>query len=288
MDADLARGGRGRAEIEYVARGSRTRAPDEVGGGARCALEAVARRGLGRAGRPLPGVLARGHVRYEAPFDYIKGGLRPPRPLGAERRLRHHRGRHRAGPHRARLRRGRLPARRGVRDDAPEPGPPDGTYDERVTDFQGKRLRAQPGDRRGARRGRAPLPRRGVRALLPALLALRHAAPLLRQVELVHPHDRGPRPDARRERADRLAPRAHQARALRPVAREQRRLGALARALLGHAAAGLALPGGCEGAFCAGSLDELRERGGEVPDDLHRPYIDEVVLACTARAAAAR
>ena len=40
-----------------------------------------------------------------------------------------------------------------------------------------------------------------------------------------------------------LAPRAHQARPLRQLAGEQRRLGALARALLGHAAAGLALRG---------------------------------------------
>ncbi|MGH2992800.1 MAG: isoleucine--tRNA ligase [Solirubrobacterales bacterium] len=36
----------------------------------------------------------------------------------------------------------------------------------------------------------------------------------------------------------------------------------------------------CEERFCAGSMDELLERGGEVPDDLHRPYIDEVVLGC--------
>jgi isoleucyl-tRNA synthetase len=36
----------------------------------------------------------------------------------------------------------------------------------------------------------------------------------------------------------------------------------------------------CEERFCAGSMDELLERGGEVPDDLHRPYIDEVVLRC--------
>ena len=36
---------------------------------------------------------------------------------------------------------------------------------------------------------------------------------------------------------------------------------------------------GCDGRFCAGSVAELRERArGEVPDDLHRPYIDEVVL----------
>ena len=38
----------------------------------------------------------------------------------------------------------------------------------------------------------------------------------------------------------------------------------------------------CEAAFCAGSVAELSERGGEVPADLHRPYIDEVVLRCDA------
>ena len=38
---------------------------------------------------------------------------------------------------------------------------------------------------------------------------------------------------------------------------------------------------GCDGRFCAGSVAELRERaGGEVPDDLHRPYIDEVTVGC--------
>ncbi|MBS1888066.1 MAG: isoleucine--tRNA ligase [Actinobacteria bacterium] len=38
---------------------------------------------------------------------------------------------------------------------------------------------------------------------------------------------------------------------------------------------------GCEERFCAGSVEELRERsGGEVPDDLHRPYIDEVTVRC--------
>ena len=42
----------------------------------------------------------------------------------------------------------------------------------------------------------------------------------------------------------RLAPAARQARALRRLAGEQRRLGALARALLGHAAAGVALRAG--------------------------------------------
>jgi isoleucyl-tRNA synthetase len=37
----------------------------------------------------------------------------------------------------------------------------------------------------------------------------------------------------------------------------------------------------CGERFCAGSVEELRERsGGEVPADLHRPYIDEVVVPC--------
>ncbi len=41
--------------------------------------------------------------------------------------------------------------------------------------------------------------------------------------------------------------------------------------------------GDCEERFCAGSVAELRERAtGEVPDDLHRPYIDEVRLRCEA------
>ena len=31
---------------------------------------------------------------------------------------------------------------------------------------------------------------------------------------------------------------------------------------------------------CVGSRDEIAERGGDVPDDLHRPYIDEVTLTC--------
>jgi isoleucyl-tRNA synthetase len=37
----------------------------------------------------------------------------------------------------------------------------------------------------------------------------------------------------------------------------------------------------CGERFCAGSVAELRERSGaEVPDDLHRPYIDEVIVPC--------
>jgi isoleucyl-tRNA synthetase len=36
----------------------------------------------------------------------------------------------------------------------------------------------------------------------------------------------------------------------------------------------------CDERFCAGSVEDLRERGGEVPEDLHRPFIDDVVLEC--------
>jgi isoleucyl-tRNA synthetase len=37
----------------------------------------------------------------------------------------------------------------------------------------------------------------------------------------------------------------------------------------------------CDGRFCAGSVAELRERAkGAVPEDLHRPHIDGVVLDC--------
>jgi isoleucyl-tRNA synthetase len=37
---------------------------------------------------------------------------------------------------------------------------------------------------------------------------------------------------------------------------------------------------GCDEVFCAGSVADLRERGGEVPDDLHRPFIDSLTLEC--------
>ncbi len=38
----------------------------------------------------------------------------------------------------------------------------------------------------------------------------------------------------------------------------------------------------CRERFCAGSLEDLRGRGAELPDDLHRPFIDAVVLRCEA------
>ncbi len=37
----------------------------------------------------------------------------------------------------------------------------------------------------------------------------------------------------------------------------------------------------CDARHCIGSLAELRDAAGELPQDLHRPYIDDVTWACT-------
>ena len=116
----------------------------------------------------------------------------------------------------------------------------DGTFDERVTEFAGRFVKeADPDIVKALGAGRAAAARRDLPALLSALLALRHAAALLREVELVRADQRGPRAAARQQRADRLAPGAHQGRPLWQMAGEQRRLGAVARPLLGHTAADL-------------------------------------------------
>ncbi len=143
---------------------------------------------------------------------------------------------------------------------------PDGTFDERMGPFAGRWVKeADPDIVEALREKRPALPRDAVRARLPALLALRHAAPLLREGVLVREDDGGARPDARREREDHLVPRAHQARALRRLARGQRGLGAVARALLGHAAADVALRRGSRAlrgiARGAGRAGGLRARG---------------------------
>jgi isoleucyl-tRNA synthetase len=80
------------------------------------------------------------------------------------------------------------------------------------------------------------------------------------------------------ERGGQLVPRAHQARALRQLAGEQRRLGAVARALLGHAAARLALPRGPRPRRRLAR--RARELSGVHLEDPHRPYVDDVGFAC--------
>ncbi len=154
----------------------------------------------------------------------------------------------------------------------------DGTYDERIGPYEGRFVKDADDDLIEDLRGpRPPVPRRAAVPRLPALLALRHAAALLRQAVLVHPHLAAARPPAGRQRERRLAPRAHQARAHGPLAGEQRRLGAVPRALLGHAAPDLAQRGG---------RDRLRRlvrgargaQSGVKLEDPHRPFVDDVEI----------
>ena len=125
-----------------------------------------------------------------------------------------------------------------------DPVLPDGHFEESVRLVGGeffkhadKKLVRRP---RGARRA---VPAPGLRARLPALLALPHGAALLRPAVLVHPHHPGQGRAARRERADQLVPGQHQVGPVRRLAAQQHRLGAVPRPLLGHAAADLALRG---------------------------------------------
>ena len=99
-----------------------------------------------------------------------------------------------------------------------------------------------PGPDQGPRGPWPAVPVPAVRALVPALLALPHAADVLRAAVLVHPHDQGPGRTPAGERGDQLVPRAHQARPLRRLAEQQHRLGAVALAVLGHATAAVAVP----------------------------------------------
>ncbi len=101
---------------------------------------------------------------------------------------------------------------------------------------------ADPVDHRGPALARVAAARRDDHAHLSPVLAMRHAADLHGADLLVHPHHRGEGPAPRRERGGGVVPGAHQARPVRRLAFEQRRLGALARAILGHPPADLALP----------------------------------------------
>ena len=107
-------------------------------------------------------------------------------------------------------------------------GPDGALHRRRRVAGRARRAGGQPRHQRPAGGGgsaAAPLP---LRPLVPALLALPHAAHLLGQAELVHRHvDPQGRP-AGGQRDGGLAPGAHPGRALRRMAREQRRLGPVA------------------------------------------------------------
>ena len=237
LDADHERRRRGRAR-------DRVRPRPIRGDRSTCWRGTASRRCSGRGPRCWPtSRRGAGGDLLRAPLR-LHHRLRAKGPHGPARRLRLHRRGNRPGPHRDRLRRGRLPARRAVRDHAAEPG-----QARRHLRRPHHRLRRplRQGGRRRHRQGAGgegkAAARRDLPAQLSALLALRHAPPLLREVELVRGDDPGQGPAAGRQRGDRLAPRAHQARPLRQVAREQRGLGAQPRPLLGNAAADLGVRG---------------------------------------------
>ena len=165
---------------------------------------------------------------------------------------------------------------------------PDGTFDERTGPFAGMYVRdADAADRRGAARVGPAVPRRASTSTptRTAGAATRRSSTTPRRTGTCAPPSVKDELLAANE-DDRLVPRPHQARALRQVAREQRGLGAVARALLGHAAADLALRGRGPRGLRRLARRAARAAAASVPDDLHRPYIDEVVAAL--RAAAAR
>ena len=144
----------------------------------------------------------------------------------------------------------------------------DGSFDERVPDFQGKLVYDHNPEIVEALRELGP-PVQGaeLRARLPALLALRHRAPLLREVELVRrapPRSRtgcSPRtsgsagiPSTSSTAASAAGSRTTSTGRSRASATGARRC-----------RSGSAPAEDCDERFCAGSIADLRERGGGGP-----------------------
>ena len=135
-------------------------------------------------------------------------------------------------------------------------------------------------------RARADVQAGDLRAHLPVLLALRHAAALLCAHDLVHQDDGVQGALAGEQPADQLGARAHPGRPLRRVAGEQHRLGAGARALLGHAAAvlGLRQPGvRPPGVHRLGGRAEREDRS-----EVHEPALPGAAAEPLARSGPAR
>ncbi len=209
--------------------------------------------------------------------------LRPAGPHRPARRLRHHRRGHGPRPHRDRLRRGRLPAGRAVRDQAAEPGPARRHLrrPRRAVRRQG-REGGRPGDRRGARaspagssaRRATSTPTRTAGAARRRSSTTRSRAGTSRRPTSAT----GCSPRTRRSAGTRsTSSTAGSASGSRATSTGRSRASATGAR---RCRSGSASPPSATERFCAGSVADLRERGGEVPDDLHRPYIDDVVLSC--------
>ena len=176
---------------------------------------------------------------------------------------------------------------------------PDGTFVERFERYAGRWVKDCDKEHPARPQGRGPArPRRAVPPRLPVLLARRHRpAHPVRAPRLVHPHDGAQGPGHREQPRRPLAARAHQGGALRRLPRQQRRLGALARALVGHAAQRLDLrPGrraqgraaerrrdrGAQPARVRALPRRAREADPTLSEHLivHKPWIDQVTFPC--------
>ena len=167
----------------------------------------------------------------------------------------------------------------------------DGTFDERITDFAGRFVKEADPDIVEALRGeRQAAARRDLPAQLPALLALRHAAALLREVELVHRHDPGPRPACWPRTSRSAGTPSTSSTAASASGWRTTWTGRSAATATGarRCRSGSARRPTARSASAPARSRTCARAAASVPDDLHRPYIDEVVLPCEARAAAAR
>ena len=125
---------------------------------------------------------------------------------------------------------------------------------------------------------------------LSALLALRHAAALLREVELVRGHQPGQGPACWPRTSRSAGTPSTSSTAASASGSRTTSTGRSPATATGapRCRSGSARPPTARSASAPARVEDLSERGGEVPDDLHRPYIDEVVLPCEREGAAAR
>ena len=201
-------------------------------------------------------------------------------------RLRHRRGRHRHRPHRDRVRRGRLPARRGAGAQRRQPGAARRHLRRahrpvRRPLGQGRRRRPD----RGPARARAAAARRDATCTptRTAGAAARRCSTTPSRRWYIRTSQLRDRLLAANETVDWHPEHIKHGR-FGKLAGEQRRLGALARALLGHAAAGLALrerPRRVHRLVRRARGARRRARSS----DPHRPYVDDVDVRLRASAA---
>ena len=289
MDPDLERRGR-RRPGDRVRRAARRLATTRSSSGRADRARARPRRGR-RGARPLPRRGARRHLLRAALRLHHR--LRPARPHRPARRLRHDRRGHRPGPHGDRLRRGRLPARRAVRDHAPEPGRPrrHASTSGSPTSPAASSRRPTPTSSRRSRRRASCCASESLPARLSALLALRHAAALLREVELVRHdhrgHATGCSPRTRRSAGTpSTSSTAASASGWRTTSTGRSRATATGAR---RCRSGSATPTDCDERFCAGSVAEpARAAAPRSPTTCTAPTSTRSASPASARAATAR